>query len=474
MYQRICLISFSLVLLMCNGFSQNLPGQLDIAIQKLSADVQFKHAIISLYVIDSKTGKVVYDKNSQLGLAPASCQKLVTSVSAFELLSSDFQYKTYIGYDGKISNGILEGNLYIRGGGDPTFGSGRWPTTAEPVVLKKLLAALKKHKLQSIAGNLVCDDTYFTNEPLPNGWVWEDIGNYYGAGAWGLNWRENQFDVTFKTGKSAGDLTEIIATQPSSVKADYTFANFVKTGSRGSGDNGYLFSSPFHKNIIARGKVPMSANGFTISGAMPNPPGIFIRMVKGYLNENGIKINGDTWSNSERLVNNLSVTTPVVILDSILSPRLDSINYWFLKKSVNLFGEVFIKMIAWQKTNSGSTDSGIAIIEDFWSNRGIERSALKMIDGSGLSPANRVTTHSLVTVMQYAKSRPWFTAFYNALPEMNGIKMKDGYIGGVRSYTGYVKSKNGAEYTFSFIVNNFDGNAGTVREKIWKLLSLIN
>ena len=96
-----------------------------------------------------------------------------------------------------------------------------------------------------------------------------------------------------------------------------------------------------------------------------------------------------------------------------------------------------------------------------------------MIDGSGLSPANRVTTHSLVTVMQFAKGRPWFAAFYNALPETNGIKMKDGYINGVRSYTGYLKSKNGNEYVFSFIVNNFDGSAGTVREKMWKVLDLL-
>jgi D-alanyl-D-alanine carboxypeptidase/D-alanyl-D-alanine-endopeptidase (penicillin-binding protein 4) len=75
--------------------------------------------------------------------------------------------------------------------------------------------------------------------------------------------------------------------------------------------------------------------------------------------------------------------------------------------------------------------------------------------------------------MQYAKNQSWFPSFYYALPETNGIKMKDGYISGVRSYTGYVKSKTGAEYTFSFIVNNFDGSAGTVREKMWKLLDVL-
>jgi len=161
------------------------------------------------------------------------------------------------------------------------------------------------------------------------------------------------------------------------------------------------------------------------------------------------------------------------IIDSVLSPSLDSINYWFLKKSVNLFGEAFVKTIAYEKMKNGSTDTGIAIIKDFWSKRGIEKSALNIIDGSGLSPANRITTNALVTVMQYAKQQPWFSSFYYDLPEMNGIKMKDGYINGVRSYTGYIKAKNGNEYTFSFIVNNFDGNPGTVREKMWKLLDIL-
>ena len=155
------------------------------------------------------------------------------------------------------------------------------------------------------------------------------------------------------------------------------------------------------------------------------------------------------------------------------SPQLDSLNYWFLKKSINLYGEAFVKTIAYEKLKFGSTDSGIAIIKNFWKQKGIEPSALNIIDGSGLSPANRVTTNALVTVMQYAKQQQWFASFYNALPEMNGIKMKDGYISGVRSYTGYIKSKTGNEFTFSFIVNNFDGNPATVREKMWKVLDIL-
>ncbi len=473
MYQRGFVIVISMILLSNNCICQGLPVQLEIAIQKLSKDEQFKHATLGLYVIESKTGKVIFDKNGQLGLSPASCQKVITSVSAFELLGSEYRFKTFIGTDLPVNNGIINGNLYIKGAGDPTLGSNRWPGTSEPEVLKRIVSVLQKNKIQFIKGDLVCADDAFTTETVPRGWVWEDIGNYYGAGAWGLNWMENQYDVTFRIGKNINDATEIITTKPSSIKKEYTFANFVKTGGKASGDNGYLFSAPFNQHVIARGTLPMTENGYTISGSMPNPSATFLSMVSDYLGKNGIKISGDHWSNLEHLMDNKTIQNPKLIIDSILSPTLDSINFWFLKKSVNLFGEAFVKAIAFDKKAIGLTDTGIAIIKEFWSRRGIEKSAIKILDGSGLSPANKVTPYSLVTVMQYAKERPWFASFYKALPEANGIKMKDGYISGVRSYTGYIKSKSGVEYTFAFIVNNFDGSPGAVREKMWSLLDIL-
>ena len=161
------------------------------------------------------------------------------------------------------------------------------------------------------------------------------------------------------------------------------------------------------------------------------------------------------------------------LLFTHISPSLDSINYWFLKKSINLYGEALVKTIAFEKEKFGSTEKGIDLIKDFWSRHGMEPSAINIKDGSGLSPANRVTPKSLVTVLQYAKQQSWFASFYNALPEINNIKMKDGYLADVRSYSGYIKDKNGNEYTFSFIVNNFDGSASSARVKMWRVLDIL-
>jgi serine-type D-Ala-D-Ala carboxypeptidase/endopeptidase (penicillin-binding protein 4) len=465
-------VLLTLVSFICSAaVAQNADAKLAAAIKQLEADAQFKHAILSLYVVDSKTGKVIFDKNAQIGLAPASCQKVVTSVSTFELLGKGYQYKTDLAMEGEIKNGVLTGNIYLIGYGDPTLGSWRWKNTAERAVLNNFVAAIEKKGIKEINGNVFGYDRKWESNNTPKGWIWEDIGNYYGAGASSLNWRENQYDIILKAGEKIGDKATIEKIIPR-LENEGLYSEVI-TAKKGSGDNAFIYLPPYAMSGYVRGTIPLGENSFTISGAMPNAAEqltlTFVNELKSK-NINGVLFAG-SYNGMEVEKKDLPIKPTTIFTTT--SPSLDSINYWFLKKSINLYGEAFVKTIAYEKLKFGSTDSGIAIIKNFWQQRGIESSALNIIDGSGLSPANRVTTNALVTVMQYARQQKWFASFYNALPEMNGIKMKDGYINGVRSYTGYVKSKTGNEYTFSFIVNNFDGSAATVREKMWKVLDIL-
>lgn len=463
-----------IILLSCAGaicFAQGVDSKLSAAIKNIEADAQFKHAIVSLYVVDSKTGKVVFDKNAQIGLAPASCQKVVTSVSAFEMLGKEYRYTTDLAIDGQLKNEKLTGNIYLIGYGDPTLGSWRWTSTNEKNVLNNLVAAIQKKGIKEIEGNVFGFDRKWESNNTPRGWIWEDIGNYYGAGASSLNWRENQYDVILKAGDKVGDKATIEKILP--WLENVGLYSEVTTAKKGSGDNAYIFLAPYGISGFVRGTIPIGENSFKISGAMPNAAE---QLTLTFVNELKAKnINGILFAGSYNGIEVDKKDIPInpSTIYTITSPSLDSINYWFLKKSVNLYGEAFVKTIAFEKTKFGSTDTGVAIIKNFWNKNGIESSALNIIDGSGLSPANRVTTNALVTVMQYARQQKWFGSFYFDLPEINGIKMKDGYINGVRSYTGYIKSQSGNEYTFSFIVNNFDGNPGTVREKMWKVLDIL-
>ncbi len=461
--------TFALIVLMhfsITVFSQSIKQKLTVAVQKLKADSQLKYGVVGLHIIDSKTGNVLFNENAEIGLAPASCLKIITSVTAFEILGKDYTYKTYIGYDGKIENSVLNGNIVIKGRGDPTLGSWRYKQTAEDSILSRFKKAIQRQKIEKINGVVYGDDRLWHDESIPAGWIWQDIGSYYGAGARALNWRENQYDVILRSAKKIGDPVVMVQTIPAHIEG-LSLNIEIRSAEKGSGDKAYIYLPYDQAEGSVRGTIPINEKRFVISGSMPKPARQMAFTLYGQLTHDTIKKIDSTYNLAGRKSDSSK------IFYTYTSPSLDSINYWFLKKSVNLYGEALLKTIAFEKTKHGSTDTGVNIIKDFWSKKGIDKRALNLIDGSGLSPANRITASSLTTVLQYARKQVWFSSFYNALPVINRIKMKSGSIGGVTSYAGYVKSGNGTEYTFAFIINNYNGSGSAIKEKMWKLLDLL-
>lgn len=465
---KTCVLLTGLVLSSVFSFAQTIEQRLNNAVQALLNDEQMKHATMSLLVVETNTGKVVYKLNEQTGLAPASTQKLFTSVAAFELLGNNYKYKTEIGYDGEIKNSLLNGNLYVVGYGDPTFGSFRFAATKQEQLKKQIIAAINGAGIRSIKGNIILDESKFSYQPLPGGWIWDDIGNYYGAGTWALNWNENQYDIVLKPGKNPGDKVTIVDTSTSLNSS--SFINLLQTGKQGSGDNGYIYLPPYSTNAFVTGTEPAGESTVTISGAIPDPSYQIKNFFLSIFKENKIDLNGNTIVINEYNKTFKPSLTPKKIISTICSPDLDSIIYWFLQKSINLYGEALVKTMAYEKTGFGSTEKGVEILKDFWSKNGIDESAINIIDGSGLSPQNRVTTDALVKVLQYAKTKSWYNAFYNALPTYNRMKMKSGTIGGAKAFAGYQTSKDGTAYTFAIIINNFDASKGNIVPKMYKVL----
>ena len=451
------------------GLSQEVPLSISKYFSKMDKDPQFSSATIGFYVQNAKTGKIVFAKNENIGLAPASTLKVITSATAFELLGKDYTFKTTIGYSGKITNGVLDGNLIISGYGDPSFGSERWQQTLHPE--KEIATILQAKGIKKITGGIYVNDLKFGFDPIPDGWIWQDIGNYYGAGARGFNWHENQFDLFIRSADTVAGPTAIVKTEPPFLASN--IFNQISTGEKNSGDNAYLYSTPYNNKIFAKGSIPAAKNNFNIKGSLPDAATSFAEVLGNYLNRAGISHAAKYHSFGSLYLQNEPFPQQSDSLQTIYSPILDSINYWFLQKSVNLFGEAFLKMMAVEKSKSGLTDSGVSVVRNFWADRQIEKNELKIIDGSGLSPANRVTVKALVKILSYAKQQTWFPRFYDALPVIHGIKMKSGYISNARAYAGFITNKKGEEFTLAIIVNNIDGSPTTSKEKIWQLLDLL-
>jgi len=453
-----------------NTGAQTIHERLDEKVKQLLADWQLKHATVGFCVVNSKTGKAVYDLNSQVGLAPASTQKIFTSIAMLDTLGENYRYKTEIGYSGTIKDSILTGNLIIVGYGDPSFGSWRFPGSTREKILQKIALAVRGAGINIINGDIILDDSKFSYQAVPGSWLWEDIGNYYGAGTWAINWNENQYDLTFKPGDGEGDEAKVVGTKPILLPR---LNNLVTTGPKGSGDNAYIYLPPYGTSGYVKGTVPLGEKKFTISGSIPYPADVFGKELLERLMADSIKMVGDIVTGNKLCNGNKAVPVVGAPIFVYYSPSFDSLLYWFLHKSINLYGEAFAKTIGYEKAGNGSTEKGVDIIREYWQKRGVEKSSIGMLDGSGLSPENRVTASAEVTALQYAKTRPWFSSFYNALPTFNGTKMKSGTIGGVKAFAGYQTSAGGEQYTFSIIINNYDGDVFPVIQKMYTVLDVL-
>lgn len=459
------ILPFILLFALSSG-AQSLSSQFQSAFAKMLDAPEYQHATIGLLVVNTATGDVFYEHNSQSGLAPASTQKIITAATALELLGSDFHYPTTIGYTGTIRDGILNGNIIIKGSGDPTLGSWRYIATKEDRILKSIVDAASQAGINELNGHVLINESAWQSEITPPGWIWQDIGNYYGAGARALNWRENQYDLYLQSGSGLNSAVNISGTLPTYI-ADLHLESRVTAAAAGSGDNAYIYLPLGFGHGWVRGAIPVNQNKFSISGSMPNPPKQLALNVEAALKKQLPKAVAKDYP-QEYYTEDTGAP-----FYTITSPSLDRIVYWFLHKSINLYGEALLKTMGSELGDGGSTENGIEVVHDFWGKHGLGEYALGILDGSGLSPGNRITPASLVKVLRYARTRPWFKAFHEAIPEIHGIKMKSGAINGVVSYAGYVGGSNGEKYTFAFIINNYNGSAGAARRDMWNLLDLL-
>ncbi len=451
------------------SFAQTPIQKLEKAYNIFQSDPQTKYAITSLCVLDANTGTPLFTSNEQIGVATASTLKIITAATALSILGKDFQYQTTLAYTGAIStDGILKGNLIIIGNGDPTLGSDRYQNK-ENVVLTEWTEAIKKAGIKRIDGAIIGDDRAFGTQTTPEGWTWQDMGNYYGAGTSGLSWRENQFDIHLKPGTRQGDEAIMMKTVP---EMPYLkIMNELKTGASGSGDNAYVFLPPYGNTAYLRGTWGMGIRKNSISAALPDPAYDCAYRLQDTLKLLGIV--ASVPATTTRMMALSSQPIPVISqkLSTITSPTLSEITYWFLKKSVNLYGETMLKSLSLKSGKTASTSDGVETVIKFWAAKGIDKNALNMIDGSGLSPANRVTTMAMANILFQVQKESWFSDYYKAFPDYNGMKIKSGTINNVSAFAGYHTSTSGNKYIIVINVNNYSGSG--INKKLFTVLDAL-
>lgn len=472
--QRLTL-SVLLLWLVLPASAQSLTQRIADAFRTFETQENLVNGTASLTVINAETGEVVFAKNERLGLAPASTLKTITSAAAYQMLGATHTFETTLSYTGRIDDsGTLQGDLVISGSGDPSLGSDRAPETTDAALLSAWVQAIRAAGIRHINGRVVADDRMYSGHTAPRGWTWQDMGNYYGAGVSALNWRENAVGVRFTPGASPGAATRIAGTT-----ADISYLQLVNettTGNRGTGDGVYAFSAPYSSRIYLRGTYGIDLKK-TIYLSVPDGAYDAAYQLQLALQKAGMGPSGTPTTTYRLKLAGNALPGAGTVVHTHRSPALSKLIHWFNRKSINLYGEAFLLAMAREQSAEASgvsTRSGAEWLQKYWSAKlGIPSSELKIMDGSGLSPENRVTTNALARVLASAKKEPWFASYYESLPTYNGMKMKSGTIGGVLGYAGYQTNSDGTPLVFALLVNNYNGTATPMRQRMFRLLNVL-
>jgi D-alanyl-D-alanine carboxypeptidase/D-alanyl-D-alanine-endopeptidase (penicillin-binding protein 4) len=469
---------FSLFFIAQIAFSQQTVNEL---ISELKKDNELQNASISLCVVDAQTGLQVCEYNSKLSLTPASTMKIITTSAALQLLGKDFKYETLLQYSGTFdkASGIINGDLYIKGSGDPSLNSEYFRKPEDTFyVANKWAAVLKEKGVKKITGQLVMDVSCF-EEDIPTNWVWGDMGNYFGAGPSGLSYNDNKFYIVYKPAAKNGDSMVISKLVPQI--DNITISNYVKAG--GTEDNAMVYRAPFGTDIKISGTLPVSTKPLSIEGSLPYPEQLLAKHLQKAFATQNIELGNKTVLKITAYTKK-QYTKPLTTLYTYKSPSLEKIIFFTNLHSNNQYAEsIFRTMALKSKGGFGSTAQGIQTIINHLKTKGFDTNGLFINDGNGLSRSNAVTAEHLTKIL-YMMCSDSITKlpFQTSLPVAgvsgslrnlgkgtvleNNLKAKSGYITRVRSYAGYMKTKSGKEICLSLIINNFNGTPTDTKKKM--------
>ena len=440
---------------------------------------ELQSASVGFCIIDVESGKVVSSHDARRTLLPASVLKLLTSATALEMYGGEHRFYTDVSYSGTIKDGVLYGNLYIRGCGDPTLGSvyGKRPVYD---FRESLLKKLKDAGISRIEGCIVADDSRFDTEGVSPKWLWEDLGNYFAAGCYGVNYRDNTYRLTLRSG--------IAGTTPSIVRVDpevpgLHFTNYL-VASRNPIDSAYIYGAPFSLQRYIYGTIPEKRNAFVIKGDFPDPALFLADEMTSFLKASRISVKGAPVT-MRMLVENGKDTEHSGKQYSLFrypSDRLSDIIRIVNHNSNNLYAESLLRWIALTRYPKASAIKGVEVLKHFWREKGVDLDKLIQYDGNGLSPVNRISAEMICRILaSVASDKNLQPIFYASLPRpgtsgtvrsflknsplSKQMWLKSGSMAYVQSYAGYYNSGN-RRYAIAVIVNNFDGPRARLRQAL--------
>lgn len=492
-----CILALSLFCLTSAG---QAPGQqqsrkeiISSAIRTVAGDPALAQGVVSI-CIRTADGVTVAEHRSGTLSVPASNMKLLSTGVALHVLGGDYRYETEIGYSGRIEDGILKGDLYIIGGGDPTLGSKDSIAVSIDRTFGQWERLLTDAGIRKIEGRIIGDGRWAEGMAEEPTWSWQDVGVYYGTGVTGLMFYENMLSFTATAGSGLGAPVSIEQSYP--LTPWMSIRNEATTGKQGTGDETYMYTSEFAPVAAIRGTFAIDRKTKRVDFSNKFPEYTCARYFEDRLRKRGIgcSLGAADFRLKTDWISEGSDSTEITILGKTQSPALRRIAFSTNHVSNNLYAETLMKTIGLEIAGSTAYEASATAMTQALEKMGVSTTkGVHIQDGSGLSRQNYVSADFLCRFLKAMMSSPAYKDFLNSLPSpgFNGslqfnmksypedlrkrIKVKSGSMNGVRCYSGYIlpSTEGGETLIISILTSNSTAPTWKTRQLLDKLMATI-
>ncbi len=414
---------------------------------------------------DDQTGKILYSANGAIPRSPASSLKLLTGAAALHTLGINYRFTTNLYYDGTITNGVLNGNIYVQGSGDPTFHFSDFNNFANH---------LKSIGINYVNGYVLADDSIFSGPIRSPGVMLHEEDEYYAGAVTAITMSPDQ---NYNAGTINFNVVGSLVGGAPTYGADNSFSglqivNMAKTVQEGERNTLTIKRASGSNQIVISGNIPVGATGKKII-TMPNPTINSLITFTEAMQEVGIAFQ------HENIVAYGTVPLTATYVTSKKSMTLGDLYPHFMKKSNNVIADTLVKTMGYTVYGVGDLANGIQVLKNYGKELGLTMKDWTIVDGSGLSARNKVSPNQLSLLMYKVQSTPIYETFYNGLivgghhekfhagalynrfTESNTryhIIGKTGYISGTHSLTGLAQGHSSNNvYLFSIMSDNYGG-----------------
>lgn len=423
-----------------------------------------------------QTGEILFERNPDVLVIPASVNKLFTSFAALKKMRPTATFKTGIYVTGSLKQGTLSGDLYIKGGGDPSLVSER---------MWMLVNELKRSGIRKVTGNLVGDSSYFDEEKNPESRPKYLKDQAYNAPIGALSFNFNTTTIYVKPGEIPG-VPPVVYTDPENSYID--IVNQAKTGKDGSSNSISVSRTEYVKGdigdtVLLRGSIPLDHDEMRFYRNIVNPALYSTHMFKTFLEQRGIKVNGNV------VEGNVPSKARSIL-------EFESLPLWQVVWGMNKFSNNFVADQLMKKIGAeswgppGSLQKGITALEDALEDIGIARKSYQIVDGSGLTRNTKVTVRQILKVLfashQDFGMMPEYTASLGIAGEDGTLKRrfpsgglqgvlrgKTGSLDGVNSLAGYTNSADGELIAFAIVLNDSRNRYGRMTPWVDQIASAL-